>query len=532
MWLQGALPQSSHKANEQKPMNVLMMVDVASVLVDPWRHSLLRGSGTVGAYVFERVVEGGHVPCSIRPFNPHAKETAGMAADGTHIKSFPTICLEGDDEDNVARKHASNSTLALAVPLKYANVIRIDIFGYSAGANMVGNATLVAKELTINVSLHRALYPDTELTGYGVSLAVIADTLIVYGDSDGAMLLPSDVMPRTVRFMGTWPKVVDDFMSHSAAVRNILQAIQLPEFGQSTKTATTTTASQVSSTPHAFKGFMKGCRNVRDVDLRPLRFVTLIGPGFLEDCASLRTLDLSPLGGVTSCGARFLAGCSGLGSVDLSPLRSVTKVGPNPLMCCTSLVSVDVSMLPFSNSMSGLLQGCTALKDVALPHFTGVHSGIPDDLLANCTSLIALRFHAPSTEEYATAIGSGFLTGCSSLEYLDLSCLRNVRSVGRDFLFECTSLKIIDIAPIANALASVPIRFLARCRSLITVDLSPLHGLTKVVGMDFMRECSSLVEVDLGPLAGTVREVYPGFLSECSSLVDLDFDPVRAAIVR
>ncbi len=70
-----------------------------------------------------------------------------------------------------------------------------------------------------------------------------------------------------------------------------------------------------------------------------------------------------------------------------------------------------------------------------------------------------------------TAVGAGFLEGCSDLTAVDLTSLSEVTTVGSWFLRCCSSLTAVDLAPLSNV-ATVGDAFLSQCRSLTAVDLT------------------------------------------------------------
>ena len=132
------------------------------------------------------------------------------------------------------------------------------------------------------------------------------------------------------------------------------------------------------------------------------------------------------------------------------------------------LVSLDLDMQSIVRIVSEFLPGCTNLRRVNLASLRAV------EMLPRC-----------------------FLTGCQSLEVIDLSPLANLRAVGEYFMSGCTSMKSIDLAPL-RAVEVLPYGFLYDCISLRDIDLSPLmrvRGGSEVS----LQNCTCLKAIKLAP---------------------------------
>jgi len=245
--------------------------------------------------------------------------------------------------------------------------------------------------------------------------------------------------------------------------------------------------------------FLRGCRDLTELDLSPLSNVTSIGSRFLVGCSGLTALDLRPLSNITSIGNAFLDGCSGLAALDLRPLSNITSIGNSFLDGCSGLAALDLSPLSNVTSIGAhFLRGCRDLTELDLSPLSNV-----------------------------TSIGSRFLGECRGLTALDLSPLSNLTSVELFFLFACDGLTALDLSPLSKV-TSVGDRFLARCTGLTALDLGPLSNVTSI-GRFFLSECSGLKALDLSPLSN-VTSIGHFFLWKCDAIEALDRTPVQALL--
>ena len=148
-----------------------------------------------------------------------------------------------------------------------------------------------------------------------------------------------------------------------------------------------------------------------------------------------------------------------------------------------------------------------------------VVTAIPKMFLAR-SNLRSLDLSAPLA---VTAIGTCFLSQCSSLESINLSGLRNVTTIGAYFLYNCALLRTFEPFNFAglSSVRSLGNNFLSRCTSLTSIDFAGL-GSVASVGYDFLSECKGLTSIDFSGLS-SVRSLRNNFLCGCTSLTSIDF---------
>ena len=99
-----------------------------------------------------------------------------------------------------------------------------------------------------------------------------------------------------------------------------------------------------------YTGFMAGCSGLTQVDLSPFTNVTCIGASFLADCSKLEgTVDITAFKQVKRIDFGFMKGCKSIAHIDLRPLQdSVEVVGSRFLGGCKGLLSMDLT--PIQNA--------------------------------------------------------------------------------------------------------------------------------------------------------------------------------------
>ena len=118
-----------------------------------------------------------------------------------------------------------------------------------------------------------------------------------------------------------------------------------------------------------------------------------------------------------------------------------------------------------------------------------------------------------------------FFKGCSSLRNIDLSELRNNRSIDSGFLSD-SGIRSIDLShftevtEIQGQLMHIGHHFAAECTQLVEVNLEGLVSL-KSIGDNALCQCPALKTVRLGCMPALTL-VGRNFLCGCSSLVEID----------
>eukprot|EP00658_Telonema_sp_P-2_P072139 TRINITY_DN61324_c0_g1_i2.p1 TRINITY_DN61324_c0_g1~~TRINITY_DN61324_c0_g1_i2.p1 ORF type:complete len:185 (-),score=11.68 TRINITY_DN61324_c0_g1_i2:110-664(-) len=102
----------------------------------------------------------------------------------------------------------------------------------------------------------------------------------------------------------------------------------------------------------------------------------------------------------------------------------------------------------------------------------------------------------------ATTISKGFLTGCTSLVYIDLRPLANVTKIDSSFLAGCTSLPLpssrIITLPLLLGEKSTPATSDRGDTTIAAVDFTPFDKV-KSIGPSFMGDCDFHIHI-LSPL--------------------------------
>eukprot|EP01060_Flectonema_neradi_P021986 TRINITY_DN3012_c0_g1_i1.p1 TRINITY_DN3012_c0_g1~~TRINITY_DN3012_c0_g1_i1.p1 ORF type:complete len:398 (+),score=43.09 TRINITY_DN3012_c0_g1_i1:47-1195(+) len=160
------------------------------------------------------------------------------------------------------------------------------------------------------------------------------------------------------------------------------------------------------------------------------------------------------------------------------------------------------------------LSNCSLLKELdvsCLTNLTSVHSYF----LAACPLIETLNVSGLNN---LTWIGRYFLGGCASLTALDLGSFNNVTSAGSGFLGGCSSLRSLDLSSLSK-LTEINDRFLSTCILLSTVNLLSFSNIT-AIGSGFLQECSALSTLDLSAFVN-VTSIGNTFLCGCRLLASI-----------
>ena len=209
---------------------------------------------------------------------------------------------------------------------------------------------------------------------------------------------------------------------------------------------------------------------------------------------------------------------SNKGYVNITPLSEgnatlTITVTDSDNITGSSIVSVKVEGTMFKNNhitlKNGLMYNLPDNLDpsVLVPNDSGVYN-LPttngQNISVNATSINMLT--VSSWDSSATTINNtsdtrGFLSGCSNLNYLELtddkSPLSSLTNLGSSFMKGCTSLSSIDLSIFSNV-TTIGNYFLSGC-TISSIDLSKIGNVEKI-GNSFMEGCTSLTELDMSTL--------------------------------
>ena len=244
-----------------------------------------------------------------------------------------------------------------------------------------------------------------------------------------------------------------------------------------------TTAAGTSGTVCHFPGLRHlgpdawcGCHTLTRVDLGDLTHLTSLPDQLFADCPVLTRATFSRLPRVSAIGNQVLSRCPLLVDVVFADIANVTTIGHRFLADCTSLCTLDL----------------TAFAPVTtVPRSADLPSGEGDD---------EVRHEGVGL----TAVGDGFLSGCSALEHVDVASLRGVVSLGNSFLSQCRTITSLDTSTFQR-LARVGCNFLSHCSSLVTLNTAGLPRVAMSSGY-FLQGCVALRSVDIRDLATRGRQ--------------------------
>ena len=183
---------------------------------------------------------------------------------------------------------------------------------------------------------------------------------------------------------------------------------------------------------------------------------------------------------------------------------------------------LDLPNLPFVTAIGhGFLAGCTMLSTVDLTGMQAVTS-IGNCFLSGCTKLSTVDLAGMKA---VTSIGDNFLSDCTTLSTVDFTGMQAVTSIGPYFLSRCAKLSTVDLTSM-KAVTSIADCFLVGCASLSTVDLTGMKAVTSI-GHNFLSGCATLSTVDLTGMKA-VTSIGIHFLARCTTLSTVDLTGMKA----
>ena len=261
-------------------------------------------------------------------------------------------------------------------------------------------------------------------------------------------------------------------------------------------------------------------------------------------CTALRTITLPPSftkigSGNTSYGNGYCAfnGCTSLENVNVPP--SLYYIGNNAFNGCTSLEKLDLSNVTYIGESafnncpklrdltdtskvetlgSSAFSSCKSLKNISLPSLT---SNLDQNTFYNCTSLE--RIDSLGTRQKTIVDGRGggygnygFAYGCTSLKYVDLSC---ITSIGAHAFNGCKSLENINFPESITAINS---KAFQGC-SLLNKDIN-LPNLTSLGDGAF-----STTKIKKVSNLGNITAINSYTFNNCTELTEFT-DPISNCI--
>lgn len=266
--------------------------------------------------------------------------------------------------------------------------------------------------------------------------------------------------------------------------------------------------------------------------LPTFKSLTSIGDGFLKDFKSLKVLEIpgDAFENVTDLGDDFMSGCSNMQQLALPGFPSVVSVGSSLLKNCIELKDVAIPKNAFANTIrigSGFLSGCSSLERLTLPAFPSLEK-LDDSFVDGCKGLKVLDIPKNAFNR-TTEIGSRFVCECPDIAHIELPTFSALQKLGGSFLDGCSGLTAI-VLPHADSsngdaafvhLVEMGDGFLKDCSSLERIQLPLFPNLEKLGSM--FKWCTGLREVIFpAEVFAKVTTVGDAFLCGCTSMERLD----------
>ena len=210
------------------------------------------------------------------------------------------------------------------------------------------------------------------------------------------------------------------------------------------------------------------------------------GSGYcaFNGCTSLENINVPAT--LYYIGSHAFSRCKSLSQIDLS---NITYIGQNAFEGCSKLNDlVDTSKVETLGSNA--FSNCKSLQRISLLSLT---SDLGSNTFYNCTSLERIDSLGTTPKTIAGGRGGeyadyGFAYGCTSLAYVDLSC---ITSIGAYAFNGCTSLTNINLSPTLTTIGSHAF-----------YNCTPLSGITlpssiTSIGSSAFNSCTSLEIADL-----------------------------------
>ena len=326
--------------------NLIMIVDVLALLLDPHHGAYVRSAGWVGADAFQEVVERGLVPLVARSCFTLVLRDVDESADG---------CAEGGvDRFPVA----PISRRAMQVGPEAAAVM---------DAEDDDDAVVGAGDAERPPPMAHVLGPSQNIIG---DVQLNLAPLLTMMDGSGCEL--HELFTPTFCQAAVQRLELHNFPCSAISSEDIVNIVSFaevrhvsflaPQTATITTSSTSTTIDPIMAVPASF---LRMCTTLWSVDLSIFSSAVRVEGQFMERCMRLTTINLSPLTNVTSIGNFFLRGSSGLTKIDLTPLKNVRDVGDGFFSDCRGLRRVDLSpMRSLWYIKPWFFSGCQMLSEV------------------------------------------------------------------------------------------------------------------------------------------------------------------------
>lgn len=198
----------------------------------------------------------------------------------------------------------------------------------------------------------------------------------------------------------------------------------------------------------------EGCTSLKNINLENLKADTItVSDAAFRNCTSLRSLTIPS--SFTGQLYAFASGCSALKTITIEENSRITYF--DTTINDTSIEELDLS--PLTNPELVIRISSDSLKKITLPETL---KKSPDTL--NCPNLTNVVFGKNSSIEEIQSFN-----GCSSLAHLDLSVLKNLKSIDAQAFGGCTSL--LDIT-IPSTVTNIGSSAFSDCTSLKRIKIN------------------------------------------------------------
>lgn len=186
-------------------------------------------------------------------------------------------------------------------------------------------------------------------------------------------------------------------------------------------------------------GMFHSCQCLTDIDVTSFNTQAVTNMYQMFRDTGIKSIDLSKFdtGNVKNIDYMFY-GCSALESVTFGEKCQMTRVNDMDWMFanCTSLKSIDVSMFGDCNNINSLRDmfiNCTSLTEFDATGFNvRVHAYGLRNMFNGCTSI--KRIDLKSFYNNTLADFKGIVSGCTNLEYLDISNIDITKYTDMDYV--------------------------------------------------------------------------------------------------
>ena len=258
---------------------------------------------------------------------------------------------------------------------------------------------------------------------------------------------------------------------------------------------------------HIAKQVFSGCRTFTNIELP--RGIKTIDNAAFSGCTNLASINVGELNDLEWVGGFAFFGCTSLTEVDFSPLANLKSIGKHSFRECSSLATFRFPP-NMTSTTEKCLYNCRSLKYVKLPNLLEV---IGKSSFTSCSkSGLVLDWSSGSTTQILKHL-------FSLKEYVkSLRLPLDLQSLGYASIAGCTTLTSINISDLKE-LRSVQANAFKRCFALTEIDLSGLHNLT-TFGERVFEDCVSLADVKLPPKVKSIKQCT---FSNCKRLKSVLF---------